>query len=247
MAVVLRTHGGLGNQLFQLLFARLYCEQRGETLFEVHDIRYPHAFGRSAELVLSPAPRRTWMRLVSSLRIPKLASRMGIGGDGFRLFGTSFLDGYFQRMEDYSGFDNATLGRHLVRLRDELGAPSTPIYGEGMHLRLGDFFRSEAEVTAHLKERLGRMGQGVGIVTNDEHRLADPSVAAILKAADARLIKTGDMSAEEVLRTLASFRRVDGNDSTLLFWASVLSDMDCAFDNAELRNLRARYRHALSM
>jgi hypothetical protein len=42
MTAILRTHGGLGNQLFQVLYGRLFAEQFRLDLVEVHDISYNH-------------------------------------------------------------------------------------------------------------------------------------------------------------------------------------------------------------
>ncbi len=240
MKVVVRTHGGLGNQLFQLFYARLYGRAHSARLFELHDLRYAHAFARSNELAAAPAPSG-FPHLVSALRLPKLATRTGLRRDAVTIWGTTYLDGYFQHVADYAAFDDTALREELLHLREELGVAPAPAEGTGVHLRLGDFFTSEADVTAHLAERLARIPSGAAIVTNDEQRLATPQVAALLRTRDARVVTTSAMSAEQVLRTLAGFAHVDGNDSTLLFWASVLSGMDCAYRNPELRHLRDRF------
>jgi hypothetical protein len=245
MNVVVRTHGGLGNQLFQLLYGRLFAERHGAALFEVHDIRYEHAFARSRELLARPTPPFP-ARAVSALRLPKVMTRLGMARDAIGLLGTTYLDGYFQRAADYAPFSDAAIREQLLILRQELRVAAEPMRDQGVHLRLGDFFTTEAAVTEHLHGRLSRIGAGAGIVTNEEVRLTAPEIATAIAAAGAFVVPTGDMSPEEVLRTLASFRRVAGNDSTLLFWASVLSPMDCEFRAPELRALRARFREILA-
>lgn len=243
--VVVRTHGGLGNQLFQLLYARLYARSQSADLYEVHDARYAHGFGRSEELVRvsGPSPFRG---AVSALRIPKVATRSGWPCNAFHLFGTTYLDGYFQHVDDYIRFSDDLLRFELIRLRKELSVSNTPERERGMHLRLGDFFASEAAVIAHLDERLRRIGPDTYIVTNEEGRLATPEISAALKMNGAHVLPTNDMTPEDVLRTLASFRNVDGNDSTLLFWASVLSGMNCEYRNTDLRMLRERFIRVLA-
>lgn len=245
MNVVVRTHGGLGNQIFQLFYSRLYARSRNATLCELHDLRYRHAFARSDELTRAPAPN--WpAQVVSSLRLPKIATRLKLHRETVTLFRTIYLDGYFQRVADYAAFDDASLRQELRRLRVELAVVSAPTRPTGMHLRLGDFFTSEADVLAHLNKRLKSVDTGAGIITNEEHRLASPAVATILEEMGAHVVPTGDMKPEQVLRTLASFNRVDGNDSTLLFWASVLSGMECEFSSPELRALRSRFLAVLA-
>ncbi len=242
--VVVRTHGGLGNQIFQLLYARLHARRFGAILFETHDLRYPHAFGRSIEIASAPAPSALG-RALSALRLPKLATRLNLHRDAITVLGTTYLDGYFQRVTDYAEFDDEMLRWELTRLRDELKVSDAPVHARGMHLRLGDFFTSDAAVTAHLNERLANLGHDTGIVTNEEARLNTPLAAEAIAANGARVVATGDMTPEQVLRTLASFRHIDGNDSTLLFWASVLSGMTCEYRNPELRALRERFLHVL--
>lgn len=244
MRVVVRTHGGLGNQIFQLLYARLFAVRSGAALLEVHDLRYPHAFGRSSELSRHPAPHGI-AKILSELRLPKIATRFKMRRDAIKLLGTVYLDGYFQKVADYASFPDELIRHELLRLRSELGVLDMPTHDHGVHLRMGDFFRTEAAIAEHLSARLARVRTGAYIVTNEEARLSTPGARAALDAANARILPTGDMSAEDVLRTLASFRTVDGNDSTLLFWASVLSGMDCDFKTPELRELRGRFSQIL--
>ncbi len=240
MRVVVRTHGGLGNQIFQLLYARLFAARSGAGLLEAHDLRYPHAFDRSSELSRHPAPQGI-AKILSELRLPKVATRLKVRRDVIKVLGTVYLDGYFQKVADYAAFPDELIRDELLRLRSELGISGTPTRDHGVHLRMGDFFTTEAAVAEHLNMRLVRVRAGADIVTNEEARLTTPAARAALDAANARILPTGGMSAEEVLRTLASFREVDGNDSTLLFWASVLSGMACDFKIPELRELRGRF------
>lgn len=238
--VVVRTHGGLGNQLFQLLYARLCARQACATLFEVHDLRYAHRFQRCIELERFPAPP-LGTRAVSAIRLPKIFSLLGLPRDHVKLRHTTYLDGYFQRVRDYDKFDDALLRDELLRLRKELNISNIPTREFGMHLRLGDFFKSEADVIEHLNDRFRHLAQDSAIVTNEEFRLCSPQIEEILAAKNATIVSTRNMSPEEVLRILASFRKVDGNDSTLLFWASVLSGMESEYRNLELRVLRERF------
>jgi hypothetical protein len=184
--------------------------------------------------------------MVSALRLPKIMTRLRLPKDKVTLFGVTYLDGYFQEAADYNDFDDLSLRRELLRIRKELKVSNKPTREFGMHLRLGDFFKSDADVVQHLNERLGRLGPNTEIVTNEEPRLRAAEVVAVLAKRQASIIPTADMTPEQVLRTLASFRQVDGNDSTLLFWASVLSGMECEYQNLELRALRARFLAVLN-
>jgi hypothetical protein len=59
-------------------------------------------------------------------------------------------------------------------------------------------------------------------MTTDEDLLCAPEVVELMAARRAKLVSTKAMPAEHVLRTMACYRRIDANDSTLTFWSSVL-------------------------
>jgi hypothetical protein len=118
--VCLRTHGGLGNQLFQILFARLIAEKLNCQLREVHDNGYKHAFPRSTLLAISPPPNRL-QSCVSSARLPKIAKRYLNRSEAPICLGrTIYLDSYFQDANTYRQFEDQMISRHLERLADEM-------------------------------------------------------------------------------------------------------------------------------
>lgn len=232
---VLRTHGGLGNQLFQVLFGRLFAEQRGLVLCEAHDLHYRHAFTCSAALARG-RELSTWQKVISAARIPKLLERAGGRSDGQWKLGDSFyLDGYFQCAEDYAQFPNALVRRELQRLANELAIEPANLEPWLFHLRLGDFFTDRTAALLHAKKRLANMPQGSHVMTNNETLLRDPEIVEIMAARNAELVSTKDMPAEQVLRTMARYRRIDANDSTLTFWSSVLGGCEVLLRDERLR------------
>lgn len=235
---VLRTHGGLGNQLFQVLFGRLFAEQRGLVLCEVHDLRYRHKFSRSVALARSGEPS-AWQRWISAARIPKLLERAcGRPEEPLRLGHSFYLDGYFQRAENYAQFPDDVVGRQLQRLANELAIEPANLESWLVHLRLGDFFTNRTAALLHVKERLAKVPQGAHVMTNDETLLRDPEVVELMAARSAELVSTNDMPAEQVLRTMARYRRIDANDSTLTFWSSVLGGCEVVLRDQRLRDCR---------
>jgi len=242
---VLRTHGGLGNQLFQILFGRLFAERHGLTLCEVHDLRYRHAFPRSEALVRGGRPSR-WQRVVSAARFPKLLQRyLGQAEVPFKLGRSVYLDGYFQRAECYAQFPNEAIARQLQRLADELNIIPAYLETRLAHLRVGDFFANRDKARAHVIERLQKMSAGASVMTNDESLLREPDVASVMSSRGVKLIGTEAMAAEEVLRTMAQYAGVDANGSTLAFWASVLGGARVAFANAALRETNEMLKKCL--
>jgi hypothetical protein len=144
--VILRTHGGLGNQLFQVLYGRLFAEKFGLDLMEVHDIHYKHAFPRSTLLrqpTKSPAPHQV---LLSSLRLPKVLQRVTRKPErAVYLFGDAYLDSYFQDAGAYTIFDPEAIERHLRLLSAELSIQPAHIDLCLVHLRVIDFFKSRSD------------------------------------------------------------------------------------------------------
>lgn len=245
---ILRTHGGLGNQLFQVLFGRLFAEQHGLVLRELHDHRYRHAFSRSTEIARSAAPS-AWQKLISSLRIPKVMTRLvGRSEAPWRLGRSIYLDGYFQIAEDYGSFPEDVIRRHLRVLAGELAIEPADLQICLVHLRTGDFFSDRAAAKAHVIQRLATAPAGSHVMTNDEALLNEPEVAEVMEARGVKMITTQGFSAEQVLRTMARYQRIDANDSKLTFWSSVLANCNVQLRHPRLRacrDLLARYGSGL--
>lgn len=237
--VILRTHGGLGNQLFQILYGRLFAEAQHCGLRELHDQRYEHKFDRAAVPSPAPAPSN-WQRAVSAARIPKVLQRVvGRAETPWRCAGDWYLDGYFQTDFQYRAFEDGAVHRELCRLASELGIGPSQDETCLVHLRVGDFFGDNEAALRHVTTRLRTIPAGAHVITNDEALLEDPEARALLDARQGRLITTADFSAEDVLRTLARYRVVDANDSTLTVWAHVLAGTQVDFQNLRLSALAA--------
>lgn len=235
--VILRTHGGLGNQLFQILFGRLLAEQYSLTLMEVHDQRYRHAFPRSEALARGANPD-LWQRMVSAMRLPKLLQRLTGGPVGRVCIGsTVYLDAYFQSAQEYKAFPRDMVARHLDRLAIELNIGPADLNGDLIHLRLGDFFADRNQALLHVKKRLENVGEGSSVITNDESLLQDPEVEAIMTRRALKLVSTKAMLAEDVLRIMARYRTIDANESTLAFWAHALAGTRVNFQDSRLSKL----------
>jgi hypothetical protein len=236
--VVLRTHGGLGNQLFQVLFARLLAEHEGRELREIHDRRYSHAFERSSTVATAGAPNR-WQRMLSAARVPKLLQRFfGRAEAPWRLGRSVYLDSYFQQAMPYTVFSSQAIARHLQQLADELDLRPADLDVCLVHLRMGDFFADRAAAKAHLLARLLAVPDGARLMTNDEALLGEPEVESAMAARNLSLISTQGMAAEGVLLNMARYTRIDANDSTLTFWSSVLGGCEVHLRDEGLRACR---------
>ena len=245
-SIVLRTHGGLGNQIFQVLYGRLLSKKFNCGLFEAHDSHYAHRFSRSSEVAKGPAPTG-WRRVYSAARIPKLRKRIS-GADGpICISNTIFLDGYFQDVDLFRGFAPSMLQSQLLIIRDELKIVEGANNRYLIHLRLGDFFGCESEQLGHALDRLNKIEAGAHIISNREDILRCEPFAERIASAGAVLLRTDGLTAEDVLRLMSTYRIIDANNSTLAFWASVFAGSEITLSYDRLRDARDFFRSRLAI
>jgi hypothetical protein len=239
-SIVLRTHGGLGNQLFQVFYGRLISEQFKLDLREVHDLNYKHKFNRCEVPAISPAPAFL-QAAVSSLRVPKVLERLlGRQESPLKIGQNWYLDGYFQKKILYENFSQTTIRKNLKTIANELNIRPADDDTLLVHLRVGDFFNNQKAATQHILERIMNIPDQSALMTNDEELLDEDNIFKLIKSKQARLISTKNTSAQNVLRAISRHRKVDANDSTLVFWAHVLSGTQADFKSEKLSSL-AKY------
>lgn len=220
--VVVRTHGGLGNQIFQILYARLLANGREPEL--VHDANYPHAFSLSNAFAGHSKPRSI-PRFISRVRLPKLLERARLSSRGtITIGGITFADAYFQGTHFYGGFDSYAIAREINRIRDELQVRPNQVDGDELHhIRLGDFFNDEESQRTYLAERLKELPAGAFIITNREDLVGKAIRGSALARQNLSIVSSGSASADETLRLMSGYRTIVSNDSTLAFWAACLA------------------------
>jgi len=247
MKVVLRTYGGLGNQLFQLVYARLYADHIRFTLCEVHDQNYKHRFTRSKELEKCPDHISPIQQFLSSLRLPKILHRIGwIKYERIAICGDIYLDGYFQSAEQYEHFEPFNIAVQLIRVRHELQISTEKKSETLVHLRLGDFFSSDEAARSYAVQRLREVPPGSTFITNQESLFADPNLQSVLANTGCKLQTTKGFSPEAIIRLMSQFKNIIGNDSTLVFWASILGDCNVKFRSPELIKLNYLFKNCLN-
>jgi len=239
--VVVRTHGGLGNQIFQILYARLLGRGREPDL--VHDINYPHAFGLSAAFVGHSHPGLVG-RLVSASRIPKVLEKARLSTRGVVTLGSvTFVDGYFQDTRFYESFSSAAILDNIERLRSELRVSRETIHGAELHhIRLGDFFSDEQSQIDYLSTRLQDLPDRAFIITNREDLVDAAICGPSLKARNLSIVSSASASADETLRLMSEYETIVSNDSTLAFWAACLGGRQLVTPSQQLNALFAQLR-----
>lgn len=220
--VVVRTHGGLGNQIFQILYARLLANSGEPEL--VHDANYPHAFGLSRAFTGYPQPTSV-TRLISRLRLPKLLERARLSSRGtVTIGGTTFADAYFQGTHFYRAFSPDAINREIDRIRGELQISPDVVDGDELHhIRLGDFFNDEQSQRTYLAERFKELPAGAFIITNREDLVEESIRSPALARQNLSIVPSASASADETLRLMSGYRTIVSNDSTLAFWAACLA------------------------
>ena len=246
--VVLRTHGGLGNQIFQILFGRLEARRLRVPLFEIHDASYKHRFQRSAEIPVAAHLDSVVLRTISSIRLPKILARLRAdGAQAVRFGGVLFADGYFQCSRHFEKFDRKVLASEILHIATSLGiSPDcAKISGTLLHLRLGDAFKNEQEEAAVAIKVLSVAPMDVHVITNRPSIIFRDSIRKLLNSKRAIFIDTSRETPESILRILSSYVTVLGTESTLAFWAHVMSGTNVEIATPRLADLAHRFRDSV--
>jgi hypothetical protein len=238
--VVVRTHGGLGNQLFQILYASLFAGNR--TLEVIHDTNYPHRFELSTGLAGFPQPGLC-ARMISAARIPKLLERSRLSTSGsVRLIRAAYLDGYFQTPAHYEKFHARRIRQVIQSFRSAFSVDPGDVCGDELHhIRLGDFFSSVAAEREHLTERLEKLPDNAFIMTNREDLVREVIGSARVRTSGLSIVPSAAASPEDTLRLMSRYRVIVSNDSTLAFWAACLAERRLVVPSARLNALFAQF------
>ena len=237
MKIILRTHGGLGNQLFQILYARLLAKSIQCELYELHDSNYARIAYREPVPYISSFPKNKYEIMLSALRLSKVATRILGHEVGYVRVGNAFyLDAYFQNIKYFSGFDMKLIRICLEEFRDELQIGTVKSEKRLLHLRLGDFFKSKNEALIYTKIRLEDCPKKTKVISNENSIITDKDIFKLLERSECVFIDTSYMSGHEVLRFMCLFKEIDANESTLTFWASVFGS-EVSLISKDLREL----------
>lgn len=232
MKILLRSCGGLGNQIFQLAYARLLASKyKVRTIAHYHEANYTRVadweYPKVDDLVLP----NFFEKFILKLRLPKILYRIGIVSNEYIKFGNYLiLDGYFQDHNSYKSFSKSDLNVQLERIRIELiGKQDYPIDEENVifHFRLGDFFRSEEGQAEFVVNSLPLLPNCATLISNrDDFLTSNNAIKNIFKSKLINYIVTDNYKAIELIRLFSNYKVIYSNGSTLALWASILSNSD---------------------
>ena len=232
--IFVRTHGGLGNQLFQVFHALLKSNRHESKLFLWHDDRYYHKFKLADCFRFIKSP--DIIPMVLRFRIIKILNKLRVFGhiQMLSFWSNSYLDGYFQNIEIYSSFNRLEKEKILNLFRNIFMIEESNNGESLLHLRLGDFFSDDGLKINQLDEML-RNGCNKGCVdciTNEE-KLVKERIQ--LLQIDLRLISTQDFTPAQLLRLMSSYKRIVSNGSTLATWAAILGCSNLASTDDQVK------------
>ena len=237
--VILRMHGGLGNQLFQLFFAELCIQRYGvKKLYVYHDDRYPHGF-KASELIqrLTLVESIKMAPFVSRHRLIKLLEKLNINSGKLQIGNVLYLDGYFSTVASLENFSRDERDSVLNKLRQRLNGVENQCERDLYHIRLGDFYSNDDERLAELARRLSVLPMKSSVMTNDEHLLRNKQIEKLAYNKQITLVATAGMVDHEVLYKMAEFQTIETNGSTLAFWAALLNKKQLIINHDELTNV----------
>lgn len=239
MTVILRTHGGAGNQLFQILFGRLFSTHMSTKLILIHDNNYYHKYDRLCEIKSFDILSNKFDRLVSSLRLPKIFRKFFFYEVGYiRLFKSFYLDDYFQDIKFYKLFKKEDIFSQIELLRNELCIDKKCFTINYLcHLRLGDFFNTYEDSIAYAKKCLFSIPNDSVVISSDDSVFSDETIRIICLNKNIQIKNTQYLSSIELIRYMSQAKVIYSNDSTLAFWACILGGGDIIFSSNKLMNL----------
>lgn len=236
--IVVRTAGGIGNQLFQLNAAIAFAIKYDCQVSVVHDYGYKpiHCQFRTKLLSYSFAPLTRAEAWISRMRITKILQRLGRSSEIIKIGDVLYLDGYFQDESFWR------IMKPYLRL-DTFEKRSTIDREYLLHVRLGDFYKNDEERLSVLADRLRSVQSSCHLMTNSEE-LFSSELGLDVDHGSVELIATSDYSPDELLLLMSRYRVIDSNESTLAFWAAVVSGSELFIHNERLQILYELFKES---
>lgn len=236
--IYLLTHGGLGNQLFQLNYALLLARKFDAELCLFHSDRYYHGIKLCKDF--KPLLSKERLPIIFRLRLIKILKKLNIfsAKEEIKIGKNIYLDGYFQDKNIYESYCLSEKSDVLNYLRNLLCIDSKlSLKGRLKHLRVGDFFTNQTQKENHIREILFKSEKGDQFMTNEE--LLVKYIMKDLNIYDREIVSSEQLTNIEVLRLMASYDCVITNGSTLATWAVILGGgrLESDRNQMDLRNL----------
>lgn len=227
MKILFRSCGGLGNQIFQIFFARLMAEKyETKDIWHYHEPKYDRIARWEYPNSQSFKKPNDLEFILMRMRLPKILFRLGIINREFIKVGNYIiLDGYFQSRTDYEIFNFEVIENQKSLIHQELRIKQAdPALSQKMlyHVRLGDFFKTEVEQLRFIAGITNRLIADSYIISNrDDLFLKDDEFLSNCEKKSLKYVPTDHMNGLDLINFLSQFGTLISNGSSLSF-ASVI-------------------------
>jgi hypothetical protein len=232
-------HGGLGNQLFQYLLAKiLFVKHPQYEIKMVDNFLSKYNVVRNFELsnILNSCEIHSYKAdWLIRLRLPKIIGRLSSSGESvMRIpFYGYIVDGYYQSVDNYLTFSDDSIASAIASIRAaviERDILTQPLKNKVRHLRLTDFFESVHEARAYVRKCLTEVDSDLDFVTDQEDLLLD-ELKHFKSHFKVNLIPTSHMHAWDLVTLMSSYKQIVTNGSTLPMWAAILAKTELITSN----------------
>lgn len=224
MRIKLTLHGGLGNQLFQLNRAyEFFCQSPSASIYinTYYLERYtvPRQFdARSlSELVFSD---RLVVESKPVIRWAKAINRLLATDQCFRIKNSVYIDSYCQGKVNYK--ESEFLKKVVIDVRANKHFRDDVSKFNLIHIRLTDFITTKSDIDQTKNWLTSLPLDTCYHVFSDDLELAQKLMSPELKQ-KACIIETDTFSAHDLLSSMASYKNIYHNGSTLAYWAQLVS------------------------
>jgi hypothetical protein len=233
MAISVNIYGGLGNQLFQLFFAR--CMQEADsanklTLITGLEGRYSTVREFYLSDFSSEKVKVKKLGWFGRFRLVKVLTRLSVIDERLEIFGYNFLDGYFQHKRHYEVFDFQIIDRVIENIRVTVFEHQLvkKNHQKLCHVRLTDFFDGDSQ-SRNFIETLN-LDEYEAFLTDDEALLGEFVDAK-------KIIPSQELGPFELIRIMSAYEKVVSNGSSLAFWGALLGKCSLESSHREHQEL----------
>jgi len=232
-------HGGLGNQLFQYLLAKVLIVKHPQYEIKmIDDFLSKYNVVRNFELsnILNGCEGQfcsaDWL---IRLRLPKIIGRLSRTGESIiRIPCYGYIvDGYYQSVDSYLTFSDGSIASAIESIRAAVkkrNILTKPFKSKVRHLRLTDFFKSDQDARVYVRKCLTEVVSDLDFVTDQEDLMLD-ELKHFKSHFKVNLIPTSHMQAWDLVTLMSSYKQIITNGSTLPLWTAILAKTELITSN----------------
>jgi hypothetical protein len=231
---IIRLHGGCGNQIFQIFY--VLNEFKYKNIRVYFDNNYPHRFTLAKEFQDCHEASGLQKLFIKS-RMVKLIEKAKMLRSCVK-FWNYYYDGYFQDVRLYKNYDTSTLLDSMNYLKLKFQIQDSCNNKDLIHLRLGDFFKSEYERVIAAKKILEQAKVDSDLITTDDQLIyRNNDLKKIISKKKICHISTDEMTSGDLIRLISQYRSTVSNGSTLAFWGSCFGGKEIELNNSNLNSM----------